>query len=129
MSFFSRQGVRLGLVLMLGFIACKPSGRGDFSARLQFLPDPPQPPQARLVLDLIKDGRPLEAQRVRVEANMLHPGMAPVFAQATPLGNGRFVIERFRIDPGMSGDWIFTIQADVQGQTLKADVPLQMRTP
>jgi len=48
-------------------------------------------------------GQPVSGARIKLEANMSHPGMAPVFADATELDEGRY---RSTLELSMAGDWI-----------------------
>ncbi|HVR06615.1 MAG TPA: FixH family protein [Thermoanaerobaculia bacterium] len=55
-----------------------------------------------------RDGRPLAGARVRVEADMSHPGMAPLLASVRELAPGVYEAAlRFT----MAGDWILLVDA------------------
>ena len=45
----------------------------------------------------------MSGARIRLDANMSHPGMAPVFADATETEPGRY---RGSVELSMAGDWI-----------------------
>lgn len=53
-------------------------------------------------------GRPQPGADVRIEANMTHPGMAPVLARAREVTPGRYEAE-LALD--MAGDWYFLVAA------------------
>lgn len=52
----------------------------------------------------IKDGlnEPVAGARIKLEGNMSHAGMAPVFAEAKEIGPGQY---RTRMNLSMAGDW------------------------
>lgn len=45
---------------------------------------------------------PIAGARIKLEGNMSHPGMAPVFADATEIGPGQY---RTKMKLSMAGDW------------------------
>jgi len=49
------------------------------------------------------DGSALSGARVRLEGDMTHPGMAPVFSDATETSAGNY---RALLDFTMGGDWV-----------------------
>jgi len=51
--------------------------------------------------------RPLTGARLRLEAFMTHPGMAPVSAVVEEQGNGHY---RARLRFTMAGDWVVRLQ-------------------
>ena len=51
-------------------------------------------------------GEPVTGARVRLEGNMSHPGMAPVFADATEIEPGRY---RSTMELSMLGDWYILV--------------------
>jgi hypothetical protein len=57
----------------------------------------------------IKDGsgQPVTGARAKLEANMTHPGMAPVFAEAREVSPGLYSCP---IELSMAGDWIILIR-------------------
>lgn len=52
----------------------------------------------------IKDGsnEPVAGARIKLEGNMSHAGMAPVFAEAKEIGRGQY---RTNMNLSMAGDW------------------------
>lgn len=73
----------------------------------------PQPPKVGpAVFDLrMRDAassKPLSGARVRLEGNMTHAGMTPVFAEATEAEPGRY---RAALEFTMGGDWVFIVHA------------------
>lgn len=73
----------------------------------------PQPPKVgpavfNLRLSDAASSKPLSGARVRLEGNMTHAGMTPVFADATEGEPGRY---RATLDFTMGGDWVVTVRA------------------
>ena len=48
-------------------------------------------------------GAPVRDARIKLDANMSHAGMAPVFADATEVEKGNY---RATLELSMAGDWI-----------------------
>ena len=66
--------------------------------------------------------RPVTGARLRLEAFMTHPGMAPVLAPVEEQGRGRY---RARVTFTMAGDWVVRLQgtgADGRTIDLQEDV-------
>jgi hypothetical protein len=67
----------------------------------------PRPPRAGVTTFTIKltnpRGQPIVAAHVAIEADMSHPGMAPVFGQATEAQPG---VYRSQLKLTMAGDWV-----------------------
>ena len=73
----------------------------------------PRPPRVGpAVFDLrmtdVASSKPLSGARVRLEANMAHAGMTPVFAEAEEAGPGRY---RATLEFTMGGDWVVILHA------------------
>ena len=70
----------------------------------------PQPPRVGPLTITLKathaSGRPATAAKVNVEANMSHPGMTPVFADAKETAPGRY---SSTLELSMAGDWNFVV--------------------
>lgn len=87
----------------------------------------PQPVRAG-VCDVIlnlkdPDARPLTGARVTLEADMTHPGMAPVFGGATEFSPGRY---RGGIELTMPGDWVVLVHIRLaNGQTAEREIKLK----
>lgn len=64
----------------------------------------------RAVVTLTSEGdrAPVTGARVRLEGNMTHPGMVPIFAYAAEAGPGRYEAP---LELTMGGDWILTVTA------------------
>jgi YtkA-like len=65
-------------------------------------------------------GRPVAGARVNLEADMSHPGMAPVFGEAREIAPGKY---RGSLEFAMPGDWVVMIHVTLpDGRTLERDV-------
>ena len=104
----------LAAALCLLAMACRPAAREGVALDLAWrvIPDPPRVGPVRLELTLTDPatGRPAAGARVRVEANMSHPGMRPVFAVAHEEGAGRYLAP---VELSMAGDWFLLLEADL----------------
>ncbi len=70
-------------------------------------PSPPRVGTATVTLRVTDaSGRPLSGARVRLEGNMSHAGMVPVFGEARESGPGRY---ESTLDFTMGGDWVITV--------------------
>lgn len=101
-----------------------PDASGDVTVTLAFDPQPPRVGPAEAVVTLAgKDGRPVTGAVVKLEGNMNHAGMEPVFADAKEAGPGRYTASmKFT----MGGDWFVLIDAtlpDGRKVSRKVDVP------
>jgi len=107
--------------------ACQesPSAEGDSAWELavSFEPNPPLVGAATATFQITtSDGEPVEQADVKLEANMNHAGMTPVFAAAEPLGGGRYVAQ---FEFTMGGDWFLLVEAttpDGRSHDWKEDV-------
>jgi hypothetical protein len=81
-------------------------------------PDPPRVGPTTIVLRLTdRDARPLSGARIMLEADMSHPGMAPVFEEANETAPGQY---QAHFNFGMAGDWIVLLHVRLPGgQTLE----------
>jgi len=120
--------VALALAVLLAAASCSPpadvGGAPDVSAVLRIEPSPPVTGPARLELVLSDAaGRPVPAESVSLQANMSHPGMVPVEAEARATGPGAWSAE---LSFSMAGDWFVIVDATLQdGRSLerRIDVP------
>ena len=65
-------------------------------------------------------GKPVAGAHVGLEADMSHPGMAPVFGEAREVAPGQY---QGALEFGMPGDWVVLIHARLpDGRTLERDV-------
>ena len=112
MTWFSSRGVAAAGCLLLALAAgCRaetdPAPEIQLAWRL--LPHPPRMGPARLAFTLTDrtTEQPVTGARVRVEANMTHPGMRPVPAEATEVRPGHYEAD---LTLTMSGDWFVLLE-------------------
>jgi hypothetical protein len=87
----------------------------DFAVKCDVTPSPPTVGPATLTLTLTGAGQiPITGATVKVEGDMSHPGMAPVFGEASEVGPGIYTAP-FRFS--MAGDWVITIDATLPDGT------------
>lgn len=85
--------------------------QADISVEHEVEPRPPRVGPARVTLRVADAaGRPLGGARVRLEANMSHAGMRPVFAEAVEPEPGRYETE---LAFTMAGDWVVLVRLDL----------------
>jgi hypothetical protein len=126
------RGNRLTLPLFLGLaagllpIGCRPPAgtAPEIAMEWTVAPDPPAigPATFSLTLTDTAAGRPVAGAAVRLEGNMSHPGMKPVFGTAREVAPGRYEAP---LDFTMAGDWFVLVEARLRdGRTLQrqADV-------
>jgi YtkA-like len=70
----------------------------------------PQPPRVGLLTITLRvadpAGRPATGVRIKLEGNMSHPGMTPLFADAKETEPGRY---SSTMELSMAGDWYFVV--------------------
>ena len=114
------------LLTLLILVGCRGRSEGarDVSVQLMVTPSPPQVGPAMVVVTLAApDGSPISDATVRLEGNMSHAGMKPVFAEAQEVTPGRYEAS---LEFTMGGDWFIIVRASLpDGRTLERqiDVP------
>jgi hypothetical protein len=74
-------------------------------------PQPPKVGPATITVSLADAaGKPIAGARVKLEGNMSHPGMNPVFGAAREIGDGRY---QASIEFTMGGDWVMLVRVDL----------------
>jgi hypothetical protein len=88
--------------------------------RHEVAPQPPRVGLSTITLNLSDaDGKPITRARLKLEGNMSHPGMVPVFGDAREIEAGRY---QASIEFTMGGDWIVLVKADLpDGQKLERE--------
>lgn len=107
-----RPALLLLLALTALLAACGPGGDSasetpEIIAAWTVAPDPPRVGPAQVSLTLTEGGQPVAGAEVRLEGNMSHPGMAPVFGDAREVAPGRYEAP---LDLTMAGDWFLLAQ-------------------
>jgi hypothetical protein len=96
------------LCLLLLFVAgCRSSSSADVTIAPEVAPQPPRVGQVTITLRVTDgSGKPVTRARIKVEGNMSHAGMVPVFADAAEVEPGRY---RTNMELTMAGDWIVLV--------------------
>jgi hypothetical protein len=89
------------------FAACKnQSSQGIFVAH-EVLPQPPRVGRVEIRLRPTDASRkPLTGAHIKLEGNMSHAGMSPVFVDASEVSPGEY---RANMNLSMAGDWIILV--------------------
>ncbi len=115
------------LALAAGLLSgCRPQPETapEIALTLTAAPHPPVVGPVALSLTLTDgtNGRPVSGAAVRLEVNMSHPGMQPVFATAREVEPGRYEAP---LELTMGGDWIVLVDATLRdGRALRRQVSL-----
>ena len=113
------------VVLVLPGAGCQRQAEGDRAVQVELKTEPDPPHVGKAVLRLLvtdSDGAPLEGAKLKLEGNMAHAGMKPVFADASEEKGGRY---RAEMEFTMGGDWFLLIdgrRADGRSFRKKIDV-------
>ncbi|MFL6193608.1 MAG: FixH family protein [Thermoanaerobaculia bacterium] len=104
-----RSAVLLAGLLLAG---CRPAADTSDTIDLAWTVSPETPAAGSATFDIrLKDkasGRPVTGATVKLEGDMTHPGMQPVFSTAREASPGRYhAAMRFT----MSGDWVILLDA------------------
>ncbi len=117
-----------GLSACLLLAGCGPSAPAESSSNVSLdwrvSPDPPVagPVLVSLVLMDGTTGRPVKGASVRIEGNMSHAGMKPVFASAREVAPGRYEAP---LELTMGGDWFLLLDATLpEGGHLRRQLDL-----
>jgi YtkA-like len=116
----------LGLAVSLLSPGCRrpAAGAPDIALDWKIAPDPPAVGAATFSFTLTHSGtgRRVQGARVRIEADMTHPGMAPVLATASEIAPGQY---QAPLRLTMAGDWILLLEAELpDGRSLHRQVDL-----
>lgn len=118
-----RRMFALVFLAVLGCAGNPTTDSGDVTINFALRPDPPKVGQAAAVVTLTdKDGQPIRGATVKLEGNMNHAGMTPVFADAQEAEPGKY---EAALEFTMGGDWFILVNttlADGRKLTRKVDV-------
>lgn len=105
------------------FIGCRPAPPevSDIEVDVTFDPAPPRIGSADVSLTLAdKNGAPVKAATVRLEASMNHAGMKPSFADLEEVEPGRY---SGTLEFTMGGDWFILVTVKTShGETVERKV-------
>jgi hypothetical protein len=99
----------LWFLICLHLSACRKADEPplDLIVEHEITPQPVKAGPATITLRLSDaSGTPLKGVQVRLEANMSHPGMRPIFSEAKEAEPGRYEAP---IEITMGGDWIILV--------------------
>jgi YtkA-like protein len=87
-------------------------------------PDPPTKGPATVTLKLADSaGKPIVGARVNLEGNMSHPGMRPVFGEASEVSPGRY---ESALEFTMGGDWVILFHITLpDGRNLQRQIDVK----
>jgi hypothetical protein len=118
-----------GLLLACLAAGCSPAA--DFASTIALdwtvTPSPPAigPATVSLTLTDTRSGRPLAGAEVRIEGDMSHPGMKPVFGTAREAAPGRYEAP---LTFTMAGDWVLVADARLRdGRTFQRQASFRVR--
>jgi hypothetical protein len=89
---------------------CDPPPPPDaFTLEHEISPQPARVGQVTIMLKLTDPaGTPVTGALMKLEGNMSHPGMSPVFAEAKETDPGRY---QSTLELSMAGDWVVLVTA------------------
>lgn len=118
--------LRLCVLAFLALAGCTAPAppEPDVTVRHEISPDPPRVGPATVTLALADaGGAPLTGASVRLEGNMSHPGMEPVFGDAAEVEPGRY---RAPLELTMAGDWYILVDATLaDGRTVRRQIDVR----
>lgn len=96
----------------------------DLVVKHEITPQPLKVGPATITLRLSDaGGAPCNGAVVRLEGNMSHPGMRPIFSEAREAGPGRYEAP---IEITMGGDWIFLVHITLpEGRKLQHEFEIK----
>jgi hypothetical protein len=116
------------LLVVLAVPGCSRENAADDTAdvKLDFTirPDPPQVGAAQVSVRLTgAKNNPVSGATVKLEGNMNHAGMQPVFADAKEVEAGRYQAD---LELTMGGDWFVLVDARLaDGRVLKRKIDVR----
>ena len=129
-----RSGVMCGRIELSGILlvcaalgtACHKDGPPASSVTMActVAPQPPRVGDAVVTVRLVdRADKPVTGARIKLEADMSHPGMEPLFAQASETAPGRYVAH---MQFTMPGDWVILVEgALANGQRIDRQVDVK----
>jgi hypothetical protein len=94
--------------------ACRKSAgpNQDVSVHLKIVPQPVRRGNATVMIQLAdRSGMPISHAQIKVEGDMSHPGMAPVFGEANETTPGNY---QTHLDFNMPGDWVVLLHVHLE---------------
>ena len=101
------RGLCLLCLFVTGFAGCRSQPSADIRIAHEVVPQRPRVGQTTITLRVTDaSGALVHGARIKLEGNMSHSGMAPVFADAAEFEPGRY---RATMELTMAGDWIVLV--------------------
>jgi hypothetical protein len=106
----------IGLCLLCLFVAglpgCKRQSSQEIFVAHEVLPQPARVGQVEIRLRLRDASRkPLTGAEIKLEGNMSHAGMPPVFANTLEVAPGDY---RAKMELSMAGDWVVLVHVNLR---------------
>src|SRR3569832_533036 len=102
-------------LFVAAFISCRNHSSAVFAVTAEITPQPPRVGHATITLRVADgSGKPVSGARLKLEGNMSHAGMAPIFADATEVEPGRY---RTSLELPMAGDWMVLVHLTLANGT------------
>lgn len=119
-DFWSRAMTRIGIFIActaLQFAAgCQRTNEplADLKIEHEISPQPARVGPVTVTLSVTDtSSRPVSGLHLKMEADMSHPGMSPVFADAAETQPGRY---QSQLSLGMAGDWVVLVHGTLGGR-------------
>ena len=105
----------LCLLCLFVAISCRNQSSQEIFIAPEVSPQPPRVGQVEIRLRIADASRkPLTGARIRLEGNMSHAGMSPVFVDTIEVAPGEY---RANMDLSMAGDWIILVHLTLRDRT------------
>jgi hypothetical protein len=116
--------IALGVMLLTTGCRQASNESADIKVELAIEPDPPKVGPATVTVKLRgADAQPVRATTLKLEGNMSHAGMEPVFADAKEEAPG---VYRARMEFTMGGDWFILLDGKLaDGRPLKKKIDVK----
>ena len=111
------KSVFLAVLVALSLTACKPPTPNDIGAKVTSSALKVGPNTLEIETDPA-----LEAETLALEGNMNMTGHGSPTGVAQRVSAGKYRTQNFEFN--MAGDWVLSIQANLNGKVKKADVPV-----
>jgi hypothetical protein len=99
----------------IGFISCRSQSSQEVFVAHEILPQSPRVGQVQIRLRLTDASRkPLTGADIRLEGNMSHAGLSPVFVDALEVEPGEY---RANMELSMAGDWVVLVHLTLRDGT------------
>ena len=107
-------GLCLLCFFVAGFASCSSPWTGDVLIEPEVEPQPPRVGPVTITVRVIQSGKPVTGAQTKLELNMSHAGMAPVFADAKEIEPGRY---QAKVQLTMAGDWSLVVSVNMPDGT------------